>query len=74
MLGHVSAYSDIVAKRQQRGLFLEAVRTCGVDKPRVFIVDHWLPYYENQPNGLGSFLADDLTVLLFEPRPKGSPC
>lgn len=57
-VGQVPAHSDIGAKRQQRDLFLEAVRSCGVDNPVVLIVDHFLPH-----KGGGSYLSDELLRL-----------
>lgn len=56
--GHVSAHSDVAAKRQQRDLFLEAVRECGVKNPVVLIVDHFLPHGDG-----GSYLSDELLRL-----------
>ena len=61
-IGTVPAFSDVAAKRQQRDFFVNAVRTCAVELPVVLIVDHWLPH-DGDPNGPGSFLADELLAL-----------
>jgi hypothetical protein len=65
------AYSNVAAKRKVRAAFVEFVRRClanaGDQRLLVFIVDHFLPFTDDEPSDQGSYLTDDLLVADTEP-------